>query len=497
MNHTGPLHAVSDASRGQVPLIRWTHGLINRCVMLADASTLLLGTAVTWRPNFGAGAMFSLGQALVIGLLAAVAFVGVLRRTGGYRVERFRKPLAVGFDILLGAAAAVVLCGCVIATFAETTPSPQWLAILVVLLFALVALERLVVGRLVGVVQRVGLLRVKVAVIGANPAGLGMLRRLTTAEFGHQYDVVGLFSDSGDNDAGHYFDSLEPGQIAGDVSDLGAYAQTHPIDMIVVCLPFQSAERRSRIIDEVQWIAADVVIPIAIDHPEGTDTIIPNAQITMVGGVQTLQVMHRPFKGTQGLLKIAEDYLVGALALLFFAPLMLLAAVAIRLDSPGPILFRQARTGFNNKPFLICKFRTMTVDPNDDGSIGTLQRDHPRITRVGRVLRSLSIDELPQLLNVMRGEMSVVGPRPYVPNMLVGRTPFTDTVRQYAARHRIKPGITGWAQANGLRGNALRTVEGAKRSVDLDIYYITHWSLWFDLQIMMRTVMVLAGRNVF
>jgi putative colanic acid biosynthesis UDP-glucose lipid carrier transferase len=208
--------------------------------------------------------------------------------------------------------------------------------------------------------------------------------------------------------------------------------------------------------------------------------------------------MHRPFKGTQGLLKVAEDIIIGSIALLVFGPLMLLAALAIRLDSPGPVLFRQARTGFNNQTFMIFKFRTMLVDPSDDGSVGTLHRDNPRITRVGRVLRRLSIDELPQLLNVMRGEMSIVGPRPYVPNMrIVGDARFTDMVRQYAARHRIKPGITGWAQAHGLRGNALRTAEGARRSVELDIHYITHWSIWFDLKIMLRTVLVLAGRDVF
>ena len=169
----------------------------------------------------------------------------------------------------------------------------------------------------------------------------------------------------------------------------------------------------------------------------------------------------------------------------------------MRLDSPGPILFRQARTGFNNKTFMIFKFRTMTVDPDDDGSVGTRGRSDPRITKVGKILRNLSIDELPQLLNVLTGDMSIVGPRPYVPNMLVGETLFNDSVRQFAARHRIKPGITGWAQANGLRGHAVRTIEGARRSVELDIYYITHWNLWFDIRIMMRTIMVLAGRNVY
>ena len=140
----------------------------------------------------------------------------------------------------------------------------------------------------------------------------------------------------------------------------------------------------------------------------------------------------------------------------------------------------------------------MRVDPADDGSFGTQGRDDPRITRVGRVLRRLSIDELPQLFNVLRGEMSVVGPRPYVPNMLVGTEQFNEAVREYASRLRIKPGITGFAQAHGLRGGALRSVEQARRSVAMDMYYISNWSLWLDIKIMLRTLLVgMAGRNVY
>ncbi len=486
---------VDDPTRSRVPLIRWTHGLINRGVMLADAATLLLGAAVIWRDPFplgsGSNAMFSQGQALVIGLLAGFSFLATLRRIGAYRVERYRRLGPVALDIVAGSFCASLLCGTVIAAFAEHPPELVWLGSRALTLVGLLIAERVVSAILVGTVQRQGLLRVKVAVIGANSQGAMMFQHLARPEAGPHYDMVGLFRDEDDTGL------CEAGAITGEVGDLGLYAQSHPVDLIVVCLPWQSAERRSRIIDQVQWIAADVVIPIALDPDHHDESAIPRAQVTIIAGLQTLQIMHRPFKGSQGLLKIAEDYAIGSAALLFFAPLMLLIAIAVRLDSPGPVLFRQARTGFNNKPFMICKFRTMTVDPTDDGSIGTLDRRDPRITRVGAVLRQLSLDELPQLLNVMRGEMSVVGPRPYVPNMLVGQTRFTDSVRQYAARHRIKPGITGWAQANGLRGHALRSLEGARRSVELDIFYITHWSLWFDLRIMARTLMVLAGRNVF
>ena len=175
---------------------------------------------------------------------------------------------------------------------------------------------------------------------------------------------------------------------------------------------------------------------------------------------------------------------------------MLAAAIAIKLEGPGPVLFRQLRVGFNSKPFMIYKFRTMTVDPTDDGSRGTL-RDSDRITRVGQILRSTSVDELPQLLNVLRGEMSIVGPRPHVRKMLVGAGVYSIVVQQYAARHRIKPGITGWAQINGMRGG-IDTLEKASRGADLDLFYIANWSPILDLKIMIRTIVAgLGGRDVF
>ena len=168
----------------------------------------------------------------------------------------------------------------------------------------------------------------------------------------------------------------------------------------------------------------------------------------------------------------------------------------IRLDDGGPVLFRQPRSGFNSKTFLIYKFRTMSIDNSDDGSNGT-KRDNQRITRVGRFLRRTSIDELPQLLNVLRGEMSIVGPRPHVPKMLVEGGVYSDVVRQYAARHRIKPGITGWAQINGMRGG-IDSQEKARRGADLDLYYVANWTLRFDIEIMLKTVICgLVGRQVF
>ena len=158
----------------------------------------------------------------------------------------------------------------------------------------------------------------------------------------------------------------------------------------------------------------------------------------------------------------------------------------MRLDSNGPVLFRQKRVGLNRKLFDCFKFRTLLDDPDDRGVVG-VRPDDPRITRVGRFLRRTSLDELPQLLNVLRGEMSIVGPRPHVPQMLVGETIYAEAVREYTGRHRIKPGITGWAQVNGARGR-VGDLRKAEAVIQFDMDYIENWSIWLDLRIIVRTV---------
>jgi Undecaprenyl-phosphate glucose phosphotransferase len=192
--------------------------------------------------------------------------------------------------------------------------------------------------------------------------------------------------------------------------------------------------------------------------------------------------------------KRVVDVILSTVALLLLSPLLLLVSVAIKLDSPGPILFRQSRKGFNGKDFKIYKFRSMTV--LEDGQIicQAATRDDRRITRVGRILRTTSIDELPQLFNVLRGEMSLVGPRPHA---IAHDNEYTETIANYAFRHHVKPGITGWAQAHGLRGGTTK-LDLMKKRVELDIWYINNWSLWLDLWIILLTCFEVArGRNAY
>jgi undecaprenyl-phosphate galactose phosphotransferase/putative colanic acid biosynthesis UDP-glucose lipid carrier transferase len=209
--------------------------------------------------------------------------------------------------------------------------------------------------------------------------------------------------------------------------------------------------------------------------------------------VLAIEIQRAPLSGPQRFVKRLMDIFVAALALLFFLPVMALTAIAIKLDSPGPIIFRQNRKGFNGRQFVIFKFRTMTCQENGPAVIQAT-RDDSRVTAIGRLLRSASIDELPQLMNVLKGDMSLIGPRPHA---LAHDNYFENILSDYAFRHHVKPGITGWAQCNGARG-ATPSIEHISERVKLDLWYINNWSLWLDIQILIKTFFeVLRKRNAY
>ena len=209
--------------------------------------------------------------------------------------------------------------------------------------------------------------------------------------------------------------------------------------------------------------------------------------------VLAIEIQRAPLTGTQRLVKRVMDVVLASLALVFFLPIMTLTAIAIKLDSPGPVIFRQNRNGFNGRQFVIFKFRTMMVQENGPAVLQAT-RDDPRVTSIGQLLRSASIDELPQLLNVLKGDMSLIGPRPHA---IAHDSYFENVLSDYAFRHHVKPGITGWAQCNGARGET-PSIEHISERVKLDLWYINNWSLWLDIQIVFKTFFeVLRKRNAY
>ena len=217
-----------------------------------------------------------------------------------------------------------------------------------------------------------------------------------------------------------------------------------------------------------------------------------------LGDVPVFDVADRPISDWNLVFKWLFDHLVAALALVLLSPVMLATAIAIKLDSKGPVLFRQKRHGFNNELIEVFKFRSMYVDSADAGAAKLVTKDDPRVTRVGRFIRKTSIDELPQLFNVLKGQLSIVGPRPHALQAKAANVLYYEAVEGYFARHRVKPGITGWAQINGWRGET-DTLDKIMQRVNHDLYYIEHWSLLLDLYILVMTPVSLfiRGENAY
>jgi len=209
-----------------------------------------------------------------------------------------------------------------------------------------------------------------------------------------------------------------------------------------------------------------------------------------IGNVPFLDAFDKPLSGWGAFLKAVEDKVIASLAIVALSPVMALVALAIKLDSRGPVIFRQKRYGFNNELIEVYKFRSMYVDKADVDARKLVTRDDPRVTRVGRFIRRTSLDELPQFFNVLKGSLSLVGPRPHATQAKAHEQLYDEVVESYFARHRVKPGITGWAQINGWRGET-DTAEKIQRRVEHDLFYIENWSLFLDLYILAKTPFVL------
>ncbi|MHA7871202.1 MAG: undecaprenyl-phosphate glucose phosphotransferase [Hyphococcus sp.] len=311
----------------------------------------------------------------------------------------------------------------------------------------------------------------RIAIVGANELGAKFAEQTGALENG--ISIVGVF------DAGlaNTSDKDCP-TVSGDLNALASAARNGEIDDIVIAAPGASREDMARLVRLLSILPVSISISANrhwLDHMGGA--------VANVGGASVLSLYRRPLEGWGGVLKTIEDFVLGSVFLLLASPILLLAALAIRLEGKGPILFAQQRHGFNNAVFKIYKFRTMTVA--EDGDTVTQARENdPRITRVGRFLRRYSIDELPQLINVIRGEMSLVGPRPHA---LAHNHQYAQTIENYSGRHKVKPGITGWAQVNGFRGETSENELMAER-VRYDLAYVDNWSLWFDFKILVLTV---------
>jgi exopolysaccharide biosynthesis polyprenyl glycosylphosphotransferase len=261
------------------------------------------------------------------------------------------------------------------------------------------------------------------------------------------------------------------------------------VDEIVIAIPAYASERTLELSGRFHPFSVSLRVLV----PQGYETfrVFDSCRY---GDIGTFRVMGKPLDEVSVLVKRLEDLVIALVCLVVSAPVMVFAALAIKSDSPGPVFFRQKRLGANNLAFEVLKFRSMYVQQTDPLGSQLTRAGDPRITRVGKFLRRTSLDELPQLINVLRGEMSLVGPRPHPLAASAAGMLYAHAIAEYPIRHRVKPGITGWAQVNGWRGETTK-IEQIRRRVEHDLYYIENWSLSFDLMILVRTILVVVSRE--
>ena len=349
---------------------------------------------------------------------------------------------------------------------------------------ALIYLERHLVKSLFFKLAQTGQLSRRIIIVGASPQSERFLQHIKLNNE-PWLNVVGVFDDRQSR-----IDPIFHGYpVLGTLEDALDYSRKNHVDDIIVSLPWKADQRIKGVIQKLKELPVYVRL-----CPDMAGFLHLNTQYSTLAGIPMLDVVNKPLDGGNYILKMIVDKIFAILILILFSPVMLGIALAIKLESPGPVLFRQQRYGFNNNFFSVFKFRSMYQESCRDLGGQQAKKDDPRVTPLGQFLRKTSLDELPQLFNVLEGSMSLVGPRPHPINL---DDKFSSVISGYFARHRVKPGITGWAQVNGWRGETDTTDKMFNRYKH-DVYYIENWSILLDVKILFKTLfVVISSKNAY
>ena len=330
-----------------------------------------------------------------------------------------------------------------------------------------------------------GRLRRRTVIVGGGKDAETLIEQIRSSA-SNDIALLGLFDDR--------IDERSPETVAGypklgKVADLIEFARRTPVDLVIVSMPLSAEKRVLDMLTQLWVLPVDIRLSAHMSKLKFT-----NKAYSYVGDIAVFDMADRPISDWNLVFKWMFDKLVALTALILLSPVMLITAIAIKLESKGPVFFRQNRHGFNNELIKIYKFRSMRTDMTDATAAKLVTKDDPRVTKVGKFIRKTSIDELPQLFNVLKGELSIVGPRPHALQAKADNKLYYEAVEGYFARHRVKPGMTGWAQVNGWRGET-DTIDKIMQRVNHDLHYIEHWSILFDLYIVAITPISLISKN--
>jgi Undecaprenyl-phosphate glucose phosphotransferase len=466
-----------DEEEGLIPAVQRrfsvSESLASGLIRLVDAIAIGIAGIVAYHflLGWGSGSFQVYLNAIVVSIVLMVSF---FHFAGLYDFNTLVVwPDRMRQMVLLSALVIFVLA--VVLKISSQYRSAWFLATFVgstVLIFGLRGLAKHLIGRL----ARTGTMVRNIAIVGASGQAKHLVERLRREDAPWKR-IIGIFDDR----RTRITDEIDGFAVLGNLDDLVSYVRRGHVQDVVITLPWSADGRLIDIISKLRALPVHIYL--------GSDLIgyhFQQHREQKLAGMSVLEIASAPLTGWSGFLKRVEDKAISTVAVILLSPLMMLIAIAIRLDSPGPILFRQKRYGFNNEVIVVYKFRSMYHNRPPEVGVPQATRDDPRITRVGRLLRRTSLDELPQLFNVIRGEMSLIGPRPHA---VEHNKKYAVLIGDYHWRHKVKPGITGWAQVSGFRGET-DTLEKMRLRFEHDVYYIENWSLWFDFKILVMTAFI-------
>ncbi|GAA4111543.1 undecaprenyl-phosphate glucose phosphotransferase [Aminobacter aganoensis] len=462
--------------------------MVSGWLRLAEFAVLVISGLALFAYHVGFLSHLSWQYPLVIlaGSLAAVLFFEVM---DCYQLQSMLRPGASIGRIALGWATTFALMA-VTAFFMKVSAEYSRLLFgswFVLGLWLLIGL-RLIMARVIRRWARNGRMERRAVIVGGGKAAEVLIRSIEQQPY-NDIRICGIFDDRDDK--------RSPPIVAGypklgTVSELLEFARIARIDMLIVSLPLTAETRVLQLLKKL-W-----VLPVDIRLSAHSNQLqFRPRSYSYIGAVPMLDIFDKPINDWDSVAKRAFDIAFSLLGIIVFSPVMIATAVAIKLDSKGPVLFKQKRHGFNNEVIEVYKFRSMYTDQSDPSARKSVTKNDPRVTRVGRFIRKASIDELPQFFNSLFGSLSLVGPRPHAVAAQSHNLLYNEVVDGYFARHKVKPGVTGWAQINGWRGE-MDTDEKIRKRTEFDLYYIENWSLWFDMRILFLTpIRLLDTENAY
>jgi Undecaprenyl-phosphate glucose phosphotransferase len=462
--------------------------MVSGILRLVEVALLSLSGAILFVNYVGLGTELNWHYPVVI-LGSALLAVILLDVNDCYQLPALMRPVPNLTRIVLvwaGTLALFALAGFFLKLADDF--SRVWFASFLVTGAVLLVLPRLVLARLLKRWARDGRIERRAVIVGGGKPAEALIRSIEQQPF-NDIRICGIFDDRDDR--------RSPPLVAGypklgNVSELITFARIARIDMLIVSLPLTAETRVLSLLKKLWVLPVDIRLSAHASHLQ-----FRPRSYSYIGAVPLLDVFDKPINDWDSVAKRAFDIVFSLLLIVLLSPVMIVTAIAIKLDSKGPVLFKQKRHGFNNEVIEVFKFRSMYTEQADPTAVRPVTKGDPRVTRVGRFIRKASIDELPQFFNALFGSLSLVGPRPHAIAAQSHNLLYNEVVDGYFARHRVKPGVTGWAQINGWRGE-MDTDEKIKMRTQYDLFYIENWSLWFDLQILFLTpVRLLDTENAY